>query len=160
MLVPVPRKVECNAQPPVWNLSLARAWFVPSVQLAASAALVPAVSKPGFKTRLPTDGVFVAVGVGVLVGVFVGTMGVFVGVLVGVFVTLPPGPASEISSNQISPVGEPSVIRRSITLVFEPLFQLPLRNCQLPEVLVHSCRSPAMSFISMQAPPVELVRQM
>src|SRR5512141_1764755 len=87
--VPVLRYVECSDQPPVWNLSLARAWFVPSVQLAASAALLPAVSKPGFRTRLPfTNGVFVIVGVGVLVGVFVGPAGVFVrvGVRVGVFV--------------------------------------------------------------------------
>src|SRR5512133_1510101 len=30
---------------------------------------------------------------------------------------------NEMSSNQISPVGEPSVIRRRFTLVFDPLFQ-------------------------------------
>jgi hypothetical protein len=64
--VPVPRYVECSDQLPVWNLSLARTWFVPSVQLAASAALLPAISKPGFNTRLPpADGVLVMVGVGV-----------------------------------------------------------------------------------------------
>jgi hypothetical protein len=46
VFVPVLRKVEWSDQPPAWNLSLARTWFVPSVQLAASAALVPAISKP------------------------------------------------------------------------------------------------------------------
>src|SRR5512143_80758 len=137
--VPAPRKVEWSAQPPLWNLSLARVWFVPSVQFAASDALVPAVSKPGFSTRLPGCGVFVIVGVGVLVGVFVGVL------VVGVTGGMPP--AKEISSNQMSPVGEPSVIRRSVTLVFEPLFHVPVRNCQLPEVLVQSCASPVMSFI-------------
>ncbi len=71
----------------------------------------------------------------------------------------PPGPTREISSNQMSPVGEPSVIRRNVTLVFEPLFHVPVRNYQLPEVLVHSCLSPAISFISIQAPPIEFVRQ-
>src|SRR5512133_113995 len=97
--VPAPRKVECSDQPPVWNLSLARVWFVPSVQLAASEALVPAVSKPGFNTRLPPEtGVFVTIGVLVLVGVFVGTIAVFVGVTVG-----PLRPTSAMSSNQISP---------------------------------------------------------
>ncbi len=136
VLVPVPRYVECSDQPPLWNLSLARVWFVPSVQFAASAAPpVPAVSKPGFSTRLPLTGVFVMVGVGVLVGVLVGTMDVCVAV--GVFVT-GTAPTSEISSNQMSPVGEPSVIRRSVTLVFDPLFHVPVRNCQLPEVLVQS----------------------
>lgn len=94
----------------------------------------------------------VAVG-GKDMGVFVG--GKDVGVAAG-----PPGPSSEMSSNQISPVGEPSVIRRRVTLVFEPLFHAPLRNCQLPEVLVYSCVSPAISAISMQAPPAEFVRQM
>jgi hypothetical protein len=65
-----------------------------------------------------------------------------------------------MSSNQISPVGEPSVIRRSVTLVFEPLLQVPPTYCQLPEALVQICRSPATSFMSMQAPPTEFVRQM
>ncbi len=64
-----------------------------------------------------------------------------------------------MSSNQISPVGEPSVIRRNVTLVFEPLFQVPVKNCQLPVTLAQSCLSPAMSFMSMQAAPVEFVRQ-
>ncbi len=89
-------------------------------------------------------GVCVAVGVGVLV----------VGVIVG-----PPGPAREMSSNQISPVGEPSVIRRSVTLVLEPLFHVPLRYCHAPVVLEQSCLSPGMSFISMQAAPTEFVFQ-
>ena len=93
----------------------------------------------------------VGVGDGPTVGVFVGGSGVEVG---------PPGPTNEISSNQMSPVGEPSVISRNVTLVFEPLFHVPLRACQLPEALVHNCRSPAMSAISMQAAPVEFVRQM
>ena len=94
----------------------------------------------------------VAVG-GKDVGVLVG--GRDVGVAVG-----PPGLTSEISSNQMSPVGEPSVIRRSVTLVFDPLYHVPLRYCQRPDVLAHSCRSPTMSAMSMQAPPVEFVRQM
>ena len=91
-------------------------------------------------------------GTEVLVGVFVGTTAVLEGVLVdgaGVSVLTgvavgPPGPSRETSSNQISPLGEPSVIRRSVTLVFEPLFHVPVRSCQLPEVLVHSCLSPAL----------------
>ncbi len=115
-----------------------------------------------------TTGVFVEV----LIGVLDGRTGVFVDVLIGVLVggtgvsvfagvaVGPPGPSREMSSNQMSPVGEPSVIRRSVTLVFDPLSHVPVRNCQLPEALVHSCRSPAMSFISMQAPPTEFVRQM
>src|SRR5512138_5748 len=45
---------------------------------------------------------------------------------------------NEMSSNQISPVGVPSVIRRRFRLVFEPLFQFPLRYCQLPDMLVQS----------------------
>jgi hypothetical protein len=62
--------VECSDQLPVWNLSLARIWFTPSVQLAASAVPpVPWPSKPGFNTRLlPDVGVFVCVAVGVKVG--------------------------------------------------------------------------------------------
>src|SRR5574339_182823 len=77
------------------------------------------------------------------IGVFVGgaTVPVFVGVTMG------PPCSREMSSNQMSPVGEPSVIRRKVTLVFEPLFQVPLRNCQLPEALVHNCRSPTISFM-------------
>jgi hypothetical protein len=122
----------------------------------------------------------VGVGVSVGIGVSVGTseavgdsMGVSVGedgtsvlvcVAAGISIaactlTGPPGPTSEISSNQMSPVGEPSVIKRRVTLVFDPLFHVPLRNCQLPETLVHNCVSPTMSAISMQALPVEFVRQ-
>src|SRR5512138_2983846 len=158
--VPAPLYVECRAQPPAWNLSLARVWFAPSLQLAASAALVPAVSKPGLSTTLPLGtGVLVMVGVGVREGVGV-RVGVFVtGVLVG-GVTVTPEGASEISSNQMSPVGEPSVMRRSVTLVVEPLLHAPLRYCQLPLVLPHNWRSPTRSFISMQAAPVVFVRQM
>jgi len=122
----------------------------------------------------PASGVFVgeAVGAtGVLVGVLVGAadvcegvavavgVSVRIGVLLGVFVD-PSGPTREMSSNQMSPVGEPSVIRRSVTFVFDPLFHVPLRYCQLPEALVHNCLSPAISAISIQAAPVVFVRQM
>ena len=79
---------------------------------------------------------------------------VFVAVAVG-----PAGPSSEISSNQMLPVGEPSVIMRRVTLVFEALFQGPVTNCQLPAVLVHNVVSPVMSFISIHAPPVVFVLQ-
>jgi hypothetical protein len=65
-----------------------------------------------------------------------------------------------MSSNQMSPVGEPSVIKRRDTLVFEPLLQVPLKYCQLPEALAHNCRSPTRSAISIQAPPTVFVRQM
>src|SRR5512143_902037 len=111
--MPTPWNAECSAQPPAWNLSLARAWFVPSVQLAASAALLPCTSKPGFNTRL-------LLGMGVLVCVAAG------GVIAGL--------DNEMSSNKISPVGDPSVIRRSVTFVFEPLFHVPVKYCQLPEM--------------------------
>src|SRR5688572_24030591 len=135
-------KEDLSDQLPVLNLSLARAWLAPSVQLAASAALPPAISKDGFCTALPEGagvlvGVFVAA-MGVLVGVFVGAAEVFVGVFVGptgvfvgVLVGLAP-PSSDISSNHMSPVGLLSVISRSVTLVFEPLFQFPDLNCQEP----------------------------
>src|SRR5512140_2095926 len=95
--------------------------------------------------------VLVGVGEGPTAGVFVGGTGVFVlvevgdGPTVGVLVggsgvaVGPPGPTREMSSNQISPVGEPSVIRRSVTLVFDPLAHVPVRNCQLPVALVHNC---------------------
>ncbi len=83
--VPAPRKVEWSAQLPEWNLSLARLWFDPSVQLAASATVAPAVSKPGFNTRLLPGAL-------VRVGVFVGmAVAVFVGVLVGLGIRLAVG---------------------------------------------------------------------
>src|SRR5436190_8062646 len=81
--------------------------------------------------------------------------GVFVGVLVGGG----PGGVSAMSSNQMSPVGLASVIRRSVRLVFEPLPHVPLTNCQEPAAEVHKVSSPMMSFMSMHALPTVLVRQ-
>src|ERR1051325_4299012 len=133
--VPAPRNVDLSDHAPVLNLSLARAWFAPSVQFAASPA-VP-LSKPGFSTWLPGP-VGVLVGpVGVLVRVLVGGTGVFVRVLVG-----PAPESSEMSSNQMSPVGLPSVISRKVTLVFEPLPHVPERCCQEPATPAHNCSSP------------------
>src|SRR5512133_1751953 len=103
------------------------------------------------KTGAITRGIPTAPGIGVLVG--------GIGVFVFVGVTTGPPCASEISSNQMSPVGAPSVIRRNVTLVFEPLFQDPLRNCQLAAAPAHSWLSPVMSFMSMHAPPTVFVRQ-
>ena len=67
---------------------------------------------------------------------------------------------SEMSSNQMLPFGKPSVIRRKVTLVFVPLFQLPVLNCQLPLVVAHNWASPAISFMSMHEPPLVEARQM
>src|SRR5689334_24627489 len=88
--VPVLRNVDLSDHAPVLNLSLARAWLGPSVQLAASAAPpVPAVSNAGFWMTLAAGaggggGAWVG-GTGGLEGVFVGGAGemVAVGSLVG-----------------------------------------------------------------------------
>jgi hypothetical protein len=66
---------------------------------------------------------------------------------------------SVMSSNQIAPVGLPSVTNRIVTLVREPLFQLPERNSQTPVCRDGSVSSPGMSAMSRYAAPALFVAQ-